>query len=703
MPVLYAVTIFLSAFLLFQVQPLIGKYILPWYGGGAAIWTTCLLFFQAVLLAGYAYAHAIGGGSWRRRRWLHIGLLLLSIAFLPIVPEASSWPEAWPPTVRILLVLGLTIGVPFLMLSSTGPLVQAWYARRFEGRSPYRLYALSNAGSLLALLSYPVVIESMLARDAQAVSWSWGYGAFALLSAVCAWKAGEARTGDSLRSSSVAPETSGTGPTTTGATDRERSEQSVPGPTRIAAWLALSAAGSALLLATTNQLCQEIAVFPFLWVLPLALYLLTFIICFEHERWYDRRVFGTLLFIALGVATYALYDYFKASMWLQIAMYSFMLFACCMGCHGELVRLKPHPRHLTLFYLAVAAGGVLGGVFVALIAPLVFRGYWELHVALAAAAALVLACTMVEAHRDQWSPGWRSLQRVMVVGWVGFVVALAANVHSMIANTLARSRSFYGVLRVIDWDQDDIRTTRLYHGMTLHGLQFTERERHDEPTTYYGPDSAVGLVLGPEGRPPRRVGVVGLGVGTLAAYGREGDVFRFYEINADVVRLAQEHFTYLQDTKAEIEIVLGDARQQLEHDDLTSVEPLDILVVDAFNSDAIPVHLITTECIELYWRRLRPDGVLLLHISNRFIDLLPVMREVIHEFGLTAAFVTSAKDVERQHSQASWVMLAREGAGLAIVESRRVQDMSWNWTPDGRRVRWTDDFSSLWPVVHFEE
>jgi hypothetical protein len=692
--VLYAVTIFLSAFLLFQVQPLIGKYILPWFGGTAATWTTCLLFFQVLLLAGYTYAHVLSRRSLRIRRWAHIGLLAASLICLPIAPNAGLWKPAPDdaPAFLILLMLAATIGMPYLMLSATGPLLQRWFSRSFPGRSPYRLYALSNVGSLLALLTYPIVVEPMLSREWQVLTWSVAYAVFALLSGWCALRG----TG-----STAAGADSATLPNPTRAVPAG-SVPSTPQPSRrhVIGWLALSASGSVMLLAATNQLCQELTVVPFLWVLPLSLYLLTFIICFDHQRWYDRRVFGPLLAIAIMAACYALHAGADLNLVPQIVIYSGVIFACCMTCHGELVRSKPDPTHLTFFYLIVALGGAIGGAFVALVAPLIFDGYFEFHV------ALVMCCGATLAH---WSFNDRRIspRRHFVLGaasvsLVWLIFWLCANAREYGEGTLVTKRSFYGVLRVTARKSERSGDTiRLYNGQTSHGAQFWKTSKRRIPTTYFAEQSGVGRVL--KDHPLRgrmRVGIVGLGVGTLAAYGAPGDIYRFYEINPDVEYLSRVFFSYRKNSEADCQVVLGDARLRMEEEVMRGETGLyDVLVIDAFNGDAIPVHLLTRESMTVYWALLKPSGVLLLHISNRYIELEPVVRTLAKATGCQVVKVTNETDSSIQMKSATWMILARD---REILKSMNIQEAAEHGHEDARNVCWTDDFASLWPVIEFD-
>jgi hypothetical protein len=694
-------TIFLSAFLLFQVQPVITRFILPWFGGGPAVWGTCLVFFQVVLLAGYFYAHVVSELLPRRLHvWLHLGLLGASLWMLPIVPDAGQWKPltADAPESRILMLLLVTVGLPYGLLSSTAPLVQRWYSLTASGEQPYRLYALSNAGSLLALLSYPVLVEPVLRLRSQARGWSWAYVVFAGLSAWCALS--------TLRRSGQA------GPTPvaeTGLAAAPPAAGAFPPPAgTIVLWLLLSACGSALLLATTNQLCQEISVVPFLWILPLALYLLSFILCFEHERWYNRAWFGLPL-VVLVPATCALISAgLDIDLRIHILVYSAALFVACMILHGEMAQSKPHPRYLTLFYLVVAAGGALGGILVAFVAPRIFSGYWEYPLMLAAACALA---ALAWRRAGFWGVYAEQslLQRALLTGLVGaFLSALVFVWANTRAGVVIRTRNFYGVLRVTDHTITGGQTRILTNGNTLHGSQWLDPKRRRQPTTYYGYDSGIGMAIEfhPRRFAPRaeqralKVGTVGLGAGTVAALARAGDTFRFYEINPAVVKVSETYFHYLEDSPAATEIVLGDARLQLEAELLAGKpQAFDVLAVDAFSSDAIPIHLLTREAVEIYWKHMAEDGLLLFHISNHSLDLAPIVRAHAAYLGCQAVRITARLDEEKDTNYNTWLVLTRNQQFLDLAA---VRSSISPWQPDERApVVWTDDFASLWHILKF--
>ena len=427
---LFAITVFLGAFLLFQVQPLLGRYILPWFGGGPSVWTSCMLFFQTLLLAGYAYAHGIASRlSPRAQGRLHLALLAVSLLALPIDPAAGVWSGAAfeDPTESILLLLLVTAGLPYVMLSATSPLVQRWFDLALPGRSAYRLYALSNVGSLLALLSYPFVVEPLFAVHTQSLLWSAGSGLSVVRCGACAWRAS--------RSPAPAP-----------APAPAASGGEKVGATELALWLALSACGSALLLATTNQMSQEIAVVPFLWILPLSLYLLSFILTFESDRWYKPKLYGYLLAAAIPGACAAMAAGGLLPLELQIVLFALALFAACMSCHGELALSKPPAANATVFYLTIAAGGALGGLFVALVAPRVFPGYWEYPLTLAACCVLTLIAWV---RAGAWAPSLRPESLwgpppalLLALLTVGYAFSMQASEPSVVV-----MRNFYGVLR----------------------------------------------------------------------------------------------------------------------------------------------------------------------------------------------------------------------------------------------------------------
>jgi hypothetical protein len=684
----YALTIFLSAFLLFQVQPLIAKYILPWFGGGPGVWTTCMLFFQVVLLAGYGYAHA----SARRLRprgqvILHCVLLAAALLLLPIIPADAWKPDgAGDPTVGILLLLGVTVGLPYLVLSGTSPLIQQWFRRTNPGRSPYRLFALSNAGSLLALITFPVWFETHYSRKTQAHLWGWGLVLYAVGCAFCGYRVWSAEPAEAQQ---AAPE-------------RSVAKESV---SQKLLWWLLPACSSTLLLATTNKICQDVAVIPFLWVLPLSLYLLTFIISFDSPRWYRRIPFAFALMAALGGICWALFQGTDVSIYTQVAIYSAGLFVCCMVCHGELYRLRPEPEHLTGFYLSIAAGGALGGLFVAVGAPLFFKDYYELHWGL-----LLCAILFVWVYLRDW-PANRAEINWLAHGFrLVFTFCLTAGLM-ILAGLLWRqgtksntdvvhtSRNFYGVLTVYEHNRaEPLEHHRLLqHGRITHGLQFLDPSQSGWPISYYNDASGVAKAVRALPKENRRIGVIGLGTGTMAAYGRAGDYVRIYEINPQVKAVATSWFSYLSNSPARIEVAMGDARLSMERE---KPERFDLLVLDAFSSDAIPVHLLTREAFALYERHMQSNGVIAVHISNHYLDLEPVVANLAQQFNYRAATIdyeeTDNED-EWWNYSSTWILLTRSEDVMKKIVAGQLPSLTKTKTK--RIPLWTDDFVSLFQIL----
>ena len=669
---LYAATIFASAFLLFLVQPVMAKQILPWFGGSATVWTTCLVFFQSALLAGYAYADwLVRRPSPRNGLKLHVVLLVASLALLPIVPAAHWKPSGDENPIWLILgMLVATIGLPYFLLSSTSPLVQAWFARHFPGRSPYRLFALSNLASMLALLGYPFLLEPWIATRTQSLGWSIGYAAFAVLCAATGWA--------SLR---LAPQAGAPAPNAPAGLD-----EAPPTTARQALWIALSATGSILLLAISNHITQNVAAVPLLWIVPLSLYLLTFILCFDGTGWYRRDLIVSMVAAVLGVMAWTQADPdLTHVLAIQLGVFCAGLFLACMFCHGELVRLKPAPRWLTRFYLTISLGGALGAVLVGIVAPLVLPAYFELGAALVLCAALLLW----QVRRDHKVFG--ALAVVSLAVTIGCAVWYVREFYDQ---TIVATRNFYGVLRVWETGSDADRRRTLIHGTIMHGTQYFDPLLRRQPTTYYTATSGVGRAI--ESLHPRlepvRVGVIGLGTGTLAAWGAKGDVYRFYEINPSVIEIAGRDFTYLADSEATVETALGDARLVLERE---APQQFDVLAIDAFSSDAIPVHLITSEALAIYERHVKPSGIIAFHVTNRFLDLAPVVEALAHAHGLAAVLVSDdGKDTGS--SVSDWVLLSKDPAAL---EKPAIADAASEIAPRREWRLWTDDFNNLVQVL----
>ncbi len=678
---LYTLTIFLSAFLLFEVQPIIAKAILPWFGGTSAVWSTCMLFFQVVLLAGYGYAHWLHRRPVARRQaMIHTVLLAASLAALPIIPS-QHWKttDVSQPSLRILALLAVTVGLPYFLLSSTSPLLQAWYARDHKEGLPYRLFALSNFASMLALLSYPVLIEPSVSTRMQAWLWSGAYLAFAAVCAATSWRAASRPALAPAHAEEVAV------------------AEGAPVLSVRLLWLGLAAAASVLLLAVTTHLTSDVAAIPFLWILPLSIYLLTFIICFESPRYYLRPVFLPLL--AAGLA-FMLWRLGPTRPYLPIrtviAGLSGSLFACCMVCHGELVRLKPHPRYLTSFYVMVSLGGAFGGLFVGLIAPNLFHAYYEFPLGMGLTAALVF----VVLQKDLW-PLRRMAAKAMAAGLIlalgTYLYFVGYIMHRMVTGYRVVARNFYGLLRVYDDADprlDETAARKLVHGAINHGQQMLSEEFRRQPVTYFCPQSGIGRAMQALEGAPRRIGILGLGCGTLAAYGRPGDTIRIYEINPLVLDLAQTQFTYLKDTPARIETALGDGRLVLESE---PSQQFDLLVMDAFSGDSVPVHLITREALRVYFRHLKPTGILAINISNSYLDLEPVMERAANAYGkLALVYHFTPDEADELCFSCSWTLIMDKATldlhpalknGAKILRQQRPFRL------------WTDDFSNMYSIL----
>lgn len=670
---LYALTIFLSAFLLFQIQPMIAKMILPWFGGSAAVWITAMLFFQTALLGGYLYAHwSIRSLKPKTQAAVHAILLGVSLFLLPVTPALSWKPGGGEdPILRILGLLTISIGLPYFLLSATSPLIQAWYSRKHQAVLPYRLFGLSNLASLLGLLAYPVFVERAVTLRQQSLGWSSAYAIFVMLAAAVALLSSRGETVEDC----VAAEDLGAG-----GNDcrRPRAREQV-------LWFLLAGCASTLLLSVTNHLTQNVASIPFLWVLPLSLYLLTFILTFDSEWLYNRTVHTWLLIAFLGAMAYGLAHWnSRTNLRLVIPTFSAGLFICCMYCHGELVKRKPAPQYLTSFYLMLSLGGAFGGVLVGLVAPNVLPGYFELPLALVACALLMLILL-----------DYRKWRVTIAVSWaVAVAVLFAAGSYWSSYTDSARvmARNFYGGLRIHESDKGTEDESRmLVHGTVNHGVQFTAPGRRREHITYYGPESGVGLAMNALRRSSLRVGVIGLGAGSLASYAQPGDLFRFYEINPLIEKLARTEFTYLADCRGIVDIVMGDGRLSLERG---SDQHYDLLVVDAFSGDAVPVHLLTKQALELYFRHLKKTGILALHITNTHLDLAPVVEKLSRELGKHAVLISNDRDEERKIYNARWALVSSKPlTSPAIQEAAEDLDSR----PDLRV--WTDDYNNLFQIL----
>lgn len=686
----YALCIFLSAFLLFQIQPLISKTLLPWFGGTPALWTTAMLFFQILLTGGYAYANwLVRLRSTKKQTIIHLGLLAVSVCLIaalwilwpsPITPDDNLKPvNNTHPIAWLFFLLTISVGLPFFVLSTNSPLMQAWFGRKYPNRSPYWLYALSNTGSLLGLVAFPFVFEPLFSIRWQGWIWAGCYLLFVVLVAFNAL-----RTPQNGRSLVNITETS-----------VKKEPQPLKKSTQTF-WILFSACASILLLAVTSQITQEVAAIPFLWVIPLALYLLSFVLTFSDKGWYNRKKFTAFLLAATLACFYVLLKP-ETHFITQIIIYNFFLFTAVMICNGELYALRPHAARLTRFYLLGSVGGAFGGLFVNLVAPLLFKGYWELFVGLAFVWILLAIVWPRTNAPSRFKPGF------WVVGMADVVVIVC--IYFIITSTsgsLFVKRNFYGVVTVRQHEigANQLTANLLVHGTTMHGFQFIDPALRGTPTSYFSKNSGVGLAIlnNPHYGSGMRVGVLGLGAGTLAAYGQPGDMYRFYEINPVMVDLAtglNGYFSNIEDSQAAITIVTGDARLSLEKELSSGVNnSFDLLVLDTFSSDSIPVHLVTREAFDVYLQNLAPNGMVAAHISNSRLDLRPVFWQLAQYYDLEMAVVqTPADENDPASAQSVWVLLTRNSQ---LLQEPALLNRTGSLNGFRRDIRlWTDDYSNL--------
>ena len=739
--------VFLSAFLLFLIQPLMGRFVLPWFGGSPAVWTACLLFFQTALLLGYAYAHALSRWSSIRRQALLHGALLLGALFwlspVPTRPEHDS-SLSDSPLGQVVLLLFRAIGPSFVLLAATGPLFQHWFSKAFPDRSPYRLYALSNAGSLLALLSYPTIVEPNLPRAYQATLWSALWVTFALIAGVLIVRLQRVRPpAESLFSTK----------------ENHPSDPPIDG-LRQFHWIAWSAIASGLLAASTNALTLDVAAVPFLWILPLAIYLLSFIVTFDHSRWYRRPVFLFLLPVAaaasLGVRTWGT----SLPLGPLITLHLAALTVGGIVCHGELYRSRPGAGQLTRFYLSIATGGALGTLLVARLSPALLSRNVDLPLLWLALLLLVVLGIVASRERPtaRWLIGGQGVAFLLIpmlhpsaTGWIHnlgvamrenalillvamvvslplcipwtakpldrkgilftpalIVLALLLGWKTLVSawtpepGIVATQRSFFGDIKVVDYPTSDARGASRFmaHGNTTHGIQLRHPDYRRYPTSYYSINSGIGRAFTRSNQSrDRRIRVIGLGVGTVASYGMAGDHIRFYEIDAHVATLAEEHFTFIQDSPAAIDVRIGDGRRLVEWENQEGNHPrLDLLIVDAFSSDGVPVHLLTREAMAAYVARLATDGVIVVNISNRLVDLRPVLEAHAAHFGLHLARIINQPEVDDWWDFASeWILLAPRRESL---DTPRITEKTDILSPEEMTgLPWTDEYASVWSVL----
>lgn len=743
-----SLTIFVSAFLLFQVQPLISKFILPWFGGSPAVWTTAMLFFQCTLFLGYVYSHLLASRlKLSAQVKLHVVLLVLaSIMAIFVIPISSLKPEGnEDPTLRILMLLTLCVGLPYFVLSTTGPLIQAWFSQAYPGRSPYRLFSLSNLGSLLALGSFPALFEPYLELKTMGTFWMVGFWLFAMFCMICAWKISRivvVETGGSIQGSAA-----------TGVSSHSSAQSTDAAPSfwQRGACISLSALSSLMFIATTNHVCHDIATVPFLWIVPLALYLLTFIICFDHPRWYIREVWSGLCVLGiLGLTVLDLDLTFIPNLILHFGT----MFTICMVCHGELVSLRPkNSKFITEYYLMISAGGALGGLFITFVATPFFVEYYEWPFGLFLSLGLALHVLISTAMQK-----WLSM-KPSVLGVLGVVLAATLLVAwrvdpfewrsstsnaGIVDKPILKARNFYGTVQVEDRNYmleipasendgiplgpSDSRRS-FWSGNVLHGRQLTQPSLRNAPLTYYDHDSGVGRTLdyclnGPFRDQPLKFAVVGLGAGSLAAYARasegdrEADECVLYEINPLVEQIAREHFWYLPDYEKRlgkpIEVRLGDARLTMERE---PAQEYDVIVLDAFSGDSVPAHLLTREAFDIYQRHLKKNadgslrGFVCIHITNSFLNLYPIVKNAAKQV-LKMPYTSIYREAQPQkHAMRSHYFIITNDARF-LAETPMVPRYRESTDPStGEKIStaidrdwpdialWTDHYSTIFNIL----
>jgi hypothetical protein len=744
---LHVVTVLVSAGLLFLVQPMFARMVLPMLGGSPSVWNTALVFYQVTLLAGYAYAHLLTRRlGIRRQAIVHLVIVATAFLFLPIaVPNGWSPPTDHSPVLWMLGLLAAGIGLPFFVVSTTGPLIQKWFhaSRHESARDPYFLYAASNAGSMLGLLGYPLLIEPRLRLAEQSALWTTGYAVLGALILGCAILLMRASTNLGFQSNGATGslEDDPASPKELDLADYDPRLRERLTASRRARWVLLAFIPSSLMMGATTHITTDVAAIPLLWVLPLALYLLSFILVFASKPIIPQAVMARALPMTVLPLIIVIQARALDPLRLIVALHLLVLFVVAMVCHGQLASDRPHPRNLTEFYLWLAVGGALGGIFNALIAPVAFHSVVEYPI------AIVLAC-LVMPPRKALDPSQRARVLDLVVpvliggiivlffasfqvlhrGMTGIVITLLYSVLAFPLYAIARrplrfglavgavllvspvnltlgprmlhqERSFFGVLRVMRAPSGQFHD--LIHGTTMHGSQWVEPLRCDEPLGYYIRQGPAGDIFGELPAPPgRSVAVAGLGTGALAAYAQPGEHWTFYEIDPAVQRIASDsrYFCYLSACRAEHRIVLGDARRSIA---AAKDRRFDLMVFDAYTSDAIPVHLITRDAVRLYTERLTPHGVLAFHLSNRYFDLVPVVSRIADDAGLACrqrvmSSMTPAMYDSLRAANSIYLVMARDPADFGALAADS------NWTAPRRRAGtriWTDDYSSLLSVL----
>ena len=673
-------TIFLSAFLLFSVQPMIAKILLPWFGGSTTVWTISLVFFTSSLLLGYLYAHVIGGLKPRTQLVVHTVFMIVTIGLLitlwnawgsPITPSLFFKPNPTAPIRSLFGLLFLTIGIPYFLLAATTPLIQSWFHKTFHG-APYKLYSVSNIGSLGALLCYPIIIEPFLDVSTQGRIWAICFFVFTLLLFTCGWAFMMAVHAQ-----------------TKSVVNKESSSKQ-----EIFYWIVLSAIPAFFLVTVTNTITQGVASAPFLWVLPLALYLLTFIIVFDDFEMPSYMLGGSLIFSS-ALAMFVLQNQLSATVTNLTGVLAALLFFVCLYFHQWLFETRPLPTRLTTYYVYLSLGGALGTIIASLVVPLVFVKSIELLVA-------VLIVFYFAVHRlfntvDLFKTKSVLRRLFMTLLFISFVLVVYKQINQN-PDIIFETRNFYGSISVSQKSVGDDQVRLLMNGRILHGLQVITSDQSSTPSTYYAESSGIGQQIRfmQEQRSSNRFGLVGLGSGTLAAYCKDGDKYQFFEIDPDVVSIAYNQFTFLSHCSGS-SVVLGDARLSLEQEQTEQKERFNLLAIDAFTDDSIPVHLLTSEALDLYLDRLNTDGVIAFHVSNRFLDLVSVLKGLAQSHELHGVVVRDTNKTDVYKCESVWVLLSKNTSSLKDVfdgDVRRIEDIE-------KTVYWIDAFSNLLSVVRW--
>lgn len=687
MIIVFTTTILLSSFLLFAVQPLIGKFLLPYFGGSYSVWITALFFFQFTLFIGYFYSFLISELSVKKQVIIHTTVLIISLLILttvknmwitPITPPISSF-SINNDFLRVFFYLFVAIGLPFAILSSTTILLQSWFNNAYK-KSPYVLYSMSNVGSLLALLSYPILIEPHIKLTLQANYWSYLYVIYLLLVL--------------MSTLSIIKKTS---------TKKTKVVGNLMGikilKNKIIFWVLLSAMGSSLLVSSTTFLTQSIASVPLIWLVPLCLYLVSFILTFKSDNWFKPRFFGYLFLLLVSIVLSTAFHTVHLG-FISILLVIFTAYTGFMLLHGKLYSVRPDPKYLAIYYLCVSFGGLLGGFFSSLLAPILFVELYEYHITLA--LITILALFILGAHKKSLMhkivnnsfPNQRNFQIFSTL--VILTSFLTINYFFVKQESIYSQRTFYGLLKVVDTKEDDIVVRQFVSGRILHGLEVLNEETL-KPRSYYGDGSGMSLAI--NNHPSRlknesmNIGIIGLGIGTVAAYANDSDTLTFFEIDPEVEKIARKYFRFLDHSKGDVKVLIGDGRLVLEKlIKSDGFNKFDILVVDAFTDDSIPVHLVTKEAFDIYLQSLDPkNGLLTVNITNSFVDIAPVLKSLSDELGLNMAIIDQKENNKEFIQESRWVLLARNKSIINIQQLTQAKEPELK--SDGEV--WTDDYSSI--------